>query len=128
MFSGYWILGKDPNSLRFGHSDDKIPTIGERFAEAAAELWHNLKAVVTSETVDWSSLMNFYNEVFFPFMIGGILPGIVAGTIAYYAALPVIRVYKDRRKGTLRARFLALKSKASKSGQKKTADGQARID
>ncbi|MCH2165655.1 MAG: DUF2062 domain-containing protein [Marinovum sp.] len=121
MFTGYWLLGLDASRLRFDDpSPNHAPTVGERFAEAARELWHNGKALFTDERADWSSLGLFYDEVFFPFIIGGILPGVIAGTIAYYLSLPVIRAYQTRRKGALKARLEALKEKAARG--KKTVD------
>ncbi|MEL7125804.1 MAG: DUF2062 domain-containing protein [Pseudomonadota bacterium] len=114
MFTGYWMLGLDPSRLRFRpHHGDDEPTVGERFADAASALWHNFKALFTPDRADWSSLRVFYDEVFFPFMIGGILPGIVAATIAYYLSVPLIRAYQHRRKGTIKAKFEALKAKAA---------------
>ena len=54
----------------------------------------------------------FYDEVFFPYMIGGILPGIVAATVMYYVSLPVIAAYQNRRRKRLRAKLERLKNPA----------------
>ena len=97
MFTGYWMLGLDPSRLRFRpHQGDDEPTVGERFADAASALWHNFKALFTPDRADWSSLR-----------------GIVAATIAYYLSVPLIRAYQHRRKGTIKAKFEALKAKAA---------------
>lgn len=114
MYTGYRILGLDPSRLRFqGHQGDAWPTVGERFGDAAKALWQNFKALFTPDRADWSDLRLFYDEVFFPFMIGGILPGIIAGTIAYYLSVPLIRAYQQRRKGVIKAKLEALKAKAA---------------
>jgi uncharacterized protein (DUF2062 family) len=55
----------------------------------------------------------FYEEIFFPYMVGGIIPGIVTATICYYLTVPVIRAYQKRRKGIIKAKFEALKAKAA---------------
>ncbi|MEO0864958.1 MAG: DUF2062 domain-containing protein [Pseudomonadota bacterium] len=114
MFTGYRLLGMDPSRLRFRpHQGDDEPTVGERFTDASSALWQNFKAMFTSDTADWSNLRLFYDEVFFPFLIGGILPGIIAGTIAYYLSVPLIRAYQKRRKGAIKAKFDTLKAKAA---------------
>ena len=62
--------------------------------------------------MEWHELSVFYDEVFFPYMIGGIIPGIIAGLICYYISVPLIRAYQKRRKGALKAKLAALKKKA----------------
>ena len=56
-------------------------------------------------------------------MVGGLIPGLVAGIIGYYISLPVIQAYKNRRKGALKAKWSALKEKAAvKADAKKNQD------
>ena len=57
----------------------------------------------------------FWNEVFYPYLIGGILPGIIAATIAYYLSVPVIRAYQKRRAKQIQKKFEALKERAAKA-------------
>ena len=72
---------------------------------------------------DWTNLSLFYNDVFFPYLIGGIVPGIVAATVCYYLSVPVIRAYQKRRKGAIKAKFEALKAKAAaKAAAKQKAE------
>jgi uncharacterized protein (DUF2062 family) len=52
--------------------------------------------------------------VFFPYMIGGILPGIVAGTIAYYISRPLITAFQNRRKGAIKAKLADLKKRKAR--------------
>jgi hypothetical protein len=47
-------------------------------------------------------------------MIGGVLPGLMAGTIFYYISLPIIIAYQKRRKGALKEKLLFLKKKKSR--------------
>ncbi len=110
MKTGYWMLGMNKDPSLHG-------SLGRKFAEAGADLWNNILSIFTGTQPDWHGLSIFYHEVFFPYMVGGILPGIVAGLVAYYLSVPVIRVYQKRRKGTLKAKLTALKKK------KKQADG-----
>lgn len=104
--TGYWLLGRgdDVDGVQHG--------LGEMFVGAGHDLWANLKTLFTGGVADWTALSEFYNEVFFPYMIGGVLPGIIAGLVCYYLSVPVIRAYQKRRnKGVLKARLARLKKK-----------------
>lgn len=101
--TGYWLLGIDREAR--GHG------IGYAFKEAGRDLWDNMIAIFTPDKADWTDLGLFYDEVFFPYMIGGILPGILAGLVCYYISVPLIRAYQNRRKGLIKQKLAALKVK-----------------
>jgi len=104
--TGYILLDKDIDPEVHGR-------IWDQFSLAFNDLWHNLKSPFTGAEPHWSYLADFYDRVFFPYMIGGIIPGIVTASIAYYLSVPVIRAYQKRRKGAIKAKFEALKAKAT---------------
>ena len=104
--TGHFLLGSNARHLT-------ERSFGGKFADAGNDLVHNFFALFTDATTDWTGLIVFYHEIFYPYMIGGLIPGIVAGTIAYYFCLPVIRAYKKRRVGAIKARFDAIKAKAA---------------
>jgi uncharacterized protein (DUF2062 family) len=83
-----------------------------KFARAAGDLKDNFLALFTDRDADWQALGLFFDEVFFPYMIGGIAPGIVAGVVCYYLSLPVISTYQKRRRAKIKAKFEAIKKKA----------------
>ena len=113
--SGHWILG-----TRLEHGELRM--LSRKFADAGIDLWHNAWAIFTPEEMDWSGLAIFSRDVFFPYLIGGILAGIFFATIAYYLAVPVLRAYQHRRKGLIKAKFEAIKAKsAAKANEKKQA-------
>ena len=103
--TGYAILG-----TRFDENAHR--SFGGKFVDAGRDLKDNLIALFTDRDADWQGLGVFYHEIFFPYLVGGILPGIVAGAIAYYLSLPLIRAYKKRRKGAIKAKFEAIKKRA----------------
>ena len=74
----------------------------------------------TDAKANWEGLRIFYDEVFFPWLVGGILPGILCGLVCYYLSVPLIRAYQNRRKGVLKAKLASLKKK-----KKQADDGQA---
>jgi hypothetical protein len=75
------------------------------FSRATADLWHNFTAVFTGEPMRWAGLARFYERVFLPYLLGGILPGLVAATAGYFVTLPLVTAYQRRRKKKLRERF-----------------------
>jgi uncharacterized protein (DUF2062 family) len=108
MKSGYWLLGLQGNP---DHG-----SLGQKFVHAGDDLWRNFVAMFTPDQTDWTGLLIFYDEVFFPYMIGGLIPGIVAGTICYYVSLPLITAFQNRRKGVIKAKLAELKAKKKKIG------------
>jgi uncharacterized protein (DUF2062 family) len=104
--TGHWILGTK--------MDEGVHrSFGGKFADAGADLWHNFTAIFTEAQMDWSGLGVFWHEVFYPYLIGGILPGIFFATISYYLSVPVLKAYQKRRKGLIKAKFEQLKRKAA---------------
>ncbi|MEM9434231.1 MAG: DUF2062 domain-containing protein [Pseudomonadota bacterium] len=111
--TGHFILGTE-------YEEDM--NFGRRFAGAGRDLKDNFIALFTDDRADWMRLSGFYDEVFFPYLIGGILPGIIFGVGAYFLSMPVITVYQNRRRGRLKAKFAELRAKqalkkAAKSGE-----------
>lgn len=102
---GHLILGTSPE-----HEMDH--SVMRSFFRASDDLWENFKAVFTGHEAHWDSLLEFYEQVFLPFLVGGIIPGIIVGLIAYYLSVPVIRAYQKRRAKRLGKRLKKLRKKA----------------
>ncbi|MBY6057694.1 DUF2062 domain-containing protein [Leisingera daeponensis] len=103
--TGHWLLGTE-----FDQEVDK--SLVGKFLAAGGDLKNNLIALFMDRPADWQGLHLFYNEVFYPYMIGGIIPGIIAATVCYVLSLPVIRVYQQRRRAKIKAKFEAIKKRA----------------
>ncbi len=108
--TGHFLLGTRPDP------DVKV-SLMRKFADAGADLWDNFVAIFTADKMEWARLVRFNDEVFVPYLVGGILPGIVTATVIYYLSLPVIRAHQNRRRQRLRAKLDALK-KAAMPGMK----------
>ena len=114
--TGNWLLGSE-------FQDRVHRSFGGKFFDAGRDLKENIVALFTGQELDWSGLTVFYDEVFFPYLIGGILPGVFTATIAYYLSVPIIRAYQKRRKGAIKAKFDAIRKKAAaKADAKRKAD------
>lgn len=105
MKVGYFLMGRGPQDHEVHRS-----LVG-KFIDAGENLKDNLFAVFTGKHVEWHELEVFYHEVFLPYLLGGILPGLLAAVICYYVSVPLIRAYQHRRKGVLKAKLAALKKK-----------------
>jgi uncharacterized protein (DUF2062 family) len=104
--TGHWLLGTSVNA------EDQA-SFGGAFVDAWRDLTSNFFSLFDEQKADWTGLQAFYQDVFVPYLIGGIPPGIICGMIGYYLSLPLIRAYQTRRKGDLKAKFEALKEKAA---------------
>ncbi|RYH11769.1 DUF2062 domain-containing protein [Tropicimonas sp. IMCC6043] len=111
---GYWILGLEvPHAAReLSHAAHE--KIGERlmhtFSGAFADLWTNFVALFTDDVANWHRLGLFYHEILLPFLVGGILPGFIAGLVAYQVTLPLITAYQNRRQLRLKRKLEEIRS------------------
>ncbi|PWG18511.1 DUF2062 domain-containing protein [Salibaculum griseiflavum] len=99
LWFGHWLLGQSPAKI----------DLNAEISSAWSDILHNIRAVFTPEAMQWDGLRAFYDTTFFPFMVGSVIPGIVAATIAYYVVVRLIHVYQNRRRKALRQRLGKLK-------------------
>lgn len=104
---GYFLLGSRPEA-------GLLQTMPEAFSAAAGDLWHNLRAVFGPEQADWAGLAEFWDEVFLPYLVGGILPGVLASTVCYALTVQLARAHQARRKRRLGEKLAALQKKAAR--------------
>jgi len=120
--TGHWMLGTRMDyavAMGVGPNGESVCGFGCQFSNAVKDLWHNFFAMFSDETAHWDGLKTFYDEVFFTYMIGGIVTGIIAATICYYVSLPLIGAYQKRRKGAIKAKLDAIKAKAAAKAELK---------
>jgi uncharacterized protein (DUF2062 family) len=93
---GTTLLGQPP-----------LPLAGvlNAFSFASVEFWANIKAIFTSAEANWSEMQGFYRHVFMPYLIGGLIPGVIAGTVCYALSRPLIASYQVGRIKRLKERF-----------------------
>lgn len=105
MKTGHFLLGTE-------FEEGTHQSILGKFADAGEDLKDNFFSLFSNTEADWQGLSVFYDEIFLPYMIGGLICGAIAGTVCYYLSVPVIRVYKKRRQVKIKAKFNAIKKKA----------------
>ena len=109
--TGEFLLGSEG----LGHNGENLVSL---FFSAFSDLKSNLYSFMFGGSVEWNDLIIFYQEVFFPYLIGGAFPGIFAATICWMVSLPLIRAYQNRRKGRLREKLREIKEKSTKFRKK----------
>jgi uncharacterized protein len=98
---GHWMLGIERPL--------NGEAIGRAFADAGREIWHNLTAVFTPEVAHWDSLLDFWNDIYWPYFVGSLVPGVLLGLLLYYLTVPLVRAYQNARKKRLQARLATLR-------------------
>ena len=104
LHTGYVLLGHRPK-------DRLIEALPGLFGGATSDLWHNLKALLTPEHAEWDRLAVFNHEVFIPYLIGCVIPGIIVATLVYFLTVPLVRAYQDGRRKALRDKLEMLKKR-----------------
>ena len=94
---GHWMLGIDrPLSAVY---------IFQAFGQAGSELWANVLAIFTDAPTEWGKLAAFWHAIYFPYLVGSILPGIVVSLIGYYLTIPLVHAYQKLRRARLSDRL-----------------------
>lgn len=106
--TGYWLLGVE------GGID--LEHVYTAFSAAGADLWHNVAAAFGPEVARWDGLGRFWREIYLPYLIGSILPGLVISLLCYWLTIPVLTAYQALRRRRLAARAAALRKKARAKG------------
>lgn len=96
MELGSWMLG---------YRGIPLPIVLEAFSNASISLWQNFMAMFTADHANWEGFDIFWDRVFLPYLVGGILPGLGSAIAAYFLADPVIAAYQKARVARLKKRF-----------------------
>jgi uncharacterized protein (DUF2062 family) len=99
---GHWILGSAQGVSLNG--------VFLAFAGAGADLWHNMRALFTAETAQWDGLVRFWHQIYWPYTVGSILPGLATSALLSWATIPTLTAYQGLRKRRLQKRAAHLKA------------------
>lgn len=113
---GHYLLGN--------HVDEThVETLGQTFAAAGHDLSHNFFAMFNEDVAHWDGLRAFFDEVWLPYFIGGLIPGVISGIVCYYLSLPIITAYQNRRRTKLKARLGKIRAKLPQRPKPDETDG-----
>ncbi len=113
MEIGAWMLGSPPVPLN---------RVGGAFSQAFNELWNNMTAIFTDDVAHWDRLDAFFDVIFLPYLVGGIIPGMLAGIAAYYLSYPLIVTYQKARDRRRQARIQKKLRRATKARDRVRAE------
>ena len=96
MSLGHWILGiEKPLTAEY---------IGAAFANAGTDLWFNVKALFGPEHTRWDGLAQFWHEIYLPYFLGALVPGVVLSLLFYYLTIPLVTAYQKAREAKSKER------------------------
>ncbi|MBN2630208.1 MAG: DUF2062 domain-containing protein [Rhodobacteraceae bacterium] len=93
------VLSVQLGHMILGTGVDGVPAaqILTAFASAGAEIGSNFVALMMGGDIRWTNMRTFYVGLFKPYLIGGLVPGLVVATLCYHLSLPVITAYHRLR-------------------------------
>ena len=104
-----------------------VMSIIAAFTNAGTELWHNARALFTADVAHWDNLGTFFRTIFWPYLVGGLLPGLAVSLAFYWATIPIVRAYQKIRAGQAKNRLekrLHLQSAAKAAPPSSGDDGR----
>lgn len=96
LWLGRWILGRNDDGSDFD-------VVMRAFGNAFNSIWSTIKSWFGYGESMSDGLLNFFNDVFLPYLIGGIPIGLAAGVISYWILGPIVAAYQERRRIKLTA-------------------------
>ena len=89
------------------------------FSRVSVELWTNAKALVTGSAIRFEGFEVFLDRIFMPYLIGGIVPGVISGVAAYAVSRPIIAAYQKSRIKRLKKKFEKQRRVAQKTAKRR---------
>jgi uncharacterized protein (DUF2062 family) len=85
----------------FGATGRNFSRVSDAFGEAAAALWQSALALFGAGESHWGRVVPFLRDVFWPYLVGGIAPGLAASVVAYYLLRALVSAYQLRRRARM---------------------------
>jgi uncharacterized protein (DUF2062 family) len=84
-----------------GPTGRSFERVDEAFSTAFDGLWHTILSWFGMGVSQWGKVMVVYSDVMLPYLLGGILPGLVTSIVCYYLVRPVVAAYQARRRARM---------------------------
>ncbi len=98
--------------------DDSFHGIKAAIVSGFVGMWQSILSIVGLGEPAWGQVAHFFSAVFWPYMIGGLIPGLICGVAVYVLARPLVAAYQKTR----RARLLKKCDKKRQKTSKRAAD------
>ena len=96
---GRRILGHGASGRDYGR-------VSDAFANAFGGIREGIFAMFGHGEAHWHRLVPFFRDILWPYLVGGLLPGLAAGLLAYYLTRPLVAAYQNRRRARMLQRAL----------------------
>lgn len=97
LWLGRWMLGR-------GEGGSEFETVTRAFAEGFNAIWGTVKSWFGYGPSTIDGLVAFLDDIFLPYLIGGIVPGLIAAALCYWLLGPIVAAYQERRRKRLEAK------------------------
>lgn len=97
-------LGLGRRILGYGANGRDYHRVSEAFVEAFVAIRGGVLSLVGLGYSDWGLLVPFFRDIVWPYLVGGLLPGLLAAIASYYLVRPLITAYQARRRARMLAR------------------------
>lgn len=94
LYTGRWMMGRTAPGSSF-------EAITHAFAQGLNSIWGTVKSWFGYGPSMLDGLLRFMDQIFLPYLIGGIIPGLIAGAVSYWVIGPLVAAYQERRRRKL---------------------------
>jgi hypothetical protein len=109
--------------LGYGATGRDFGRVTDAFQQFFVGLWRSLASLFGHGEPQWGKLTLFLQDVLWPYLVGGLLPGLAASLATYYLARPVIAAYQLRRRVRL-----AKRERKRRAARARSPEGKAESD
>jgi hypothetical protein len=97
LWLGRWMLGRT-------HGGSEFEKVSHAFAEGFNAIWGTVKSWFGHGPSMLDGLLMFLDDILLPYLIGGIIPGLVTAALCYWLIGPIVAAYQERRRRRLELR------------------------
>ncbi|MEO6300691.1 MAG: DUF2062 domain-containing protein [Paracoccaceae bacterium] len=104
---GHWMLGTvEPFSMTM---------VFGAFSHAGQDLWHNFLAIFSPQEAHWEGLKQFWHQLYLPYLVGSILPGLVVAGALSWITVPAMNTYQNLQRKRRALHRLKQRNKATEA-------------
>jgi uncharacterized protein len=118
-------LGIGRRILGYGATGRDFSRIADAFEQFFVGLWDAFASIFGYGEPHWGKLTLFVQDVLWPYLVGGVGPGLIAAVASYFLARPVIAAYQMRRRARVQKREQKLAAQLQAKSDTAGRDGYA---
>lgn len=96
LWIGRSVLGR-------GEDGSDFEAVMDAFGDGFTSIWSTIRSWFGHGESMLGGILVFLDEVFLPYLIGGIVPGLICAIVCYWTLGPAIAAYQERRRKKLEA-------------------------